>query len=121
MSESKIAIKRIKIEMKKLEIHKPKDYTYIVKDLFNWDVTIVGPPDTPYAGRDYLFNVTFTAEYPMKPPVMTFIRTSDNTPMKHNNITPNKVCVDILQDKWSPAMTIDALIIAIRSLIAKGD
>ena len=71
-------------------------------DLFNWQATIMGPPDSPYSGGVFFLNVNFPSDYPFKPPKLHF-----TTKIYHCNVNSNgAICLDILKDQWSPALTI---------------
>jgi ubiquitin-conjugating enzyme E2 D len=71
-------------------------------DLFHWQATIMGPEDSPYAGGVFFLNIHFPADYPFKPPKVNF-----TTRIYHCNINANGgICLDILKDQWSPALTI---------------
>ena len=62
----------------------------------------MGPPDSPYSGGVFFLNITFPTDYPFKPPKVQFI-----TKIYHPNINANgSICLDILRDQWSPALTI---------------
>ena len=41
-------------------------------DLFKWNVTIQGPPATPYEGGLFEAMLEFPEDFPNNPPVMTF-------------------------------------------------
>ena len=82
-------------------------------DLFHWQATIMGPRDTPYQGGVFFLNIHFPPDYPSKPPKCTFI-----TRIYHPNINSNgSIGLDILQDQWSPALTIDKLLLSICSFL----
>ena len=62
----------------------------------------MGPPDSPYSGGVFFLNITFPTDYPFKPPKVSF-----TTKIYHPNINANgSICLDILRDQWSPALTI---------------
>lgn len=81
-------------------------------DLFHWQATIMGPNDSPYSGGVYFLSVHFPADYPFKPPKVSRFRPSClqvnfATKIFHPNInSTGSICLDILKDQWSPALTI---------------
>lgn len=82
-------------------------------DLYNWRATIIGPPDTPYTGGVFYLDVHFPNDYPFKPPKCNFI-----TKIYHPNInSAGSICVDILKDNWSPALTMSKVLLSICSLL----
>lgn len=71
-------------------------------DLYHWQASIMGPPDSPYAGGVFFLSIHFPTDYPFKPPKVAF-----TTKIYHPNINGNgNICLDILKDQWSPALTI---------------
>ncbi|TQS32330.1 hypothetical protein Golomagni_07356 [Golovinomyces magnicellulatus] len=71
-------------------------------NMFQWQATIMGPGDSPYAGGVFFLSITFPTDYPFKPPKVSF-----STKIYHPNINSNgSICLDILRDQWSPALTI---------------
>ena len=82
-------------------------------DLFNWEATIAGPKDSPYEGGLFFISINFPDEYPFKPPKLVF-----TTPIFHCNISSTgEICLDILKDQWSPALTISKVLLSLCSLL----
>jgi ubiquitin-conjugating enzyme E2 D/E len=82
----------------------------------------MGPDDSPYTGGVFFLNIHFPADYPFKPPKARLRaphgsarraadapapQVSFTTRIYHCNIIANGgICLDILKDQWSPALTI---------------
>lgn len=82
-------------------------------DIFKWHATILGPKGTPYEDGIFYLRIDFTRDYPFKPPSIIFI-----TKIYHCNINSSGgICLDILKDKWSPALTISKVLLCICSLM----
>ena len=83
-------------------------------DMMKWKATIFGPEDTPYYSGVFHLEIKFTEEYPFKPPIVYF-----TTPIYHCNVNSRGgICLDILKDKWSPALTISKVLLSICSLMS---
>ncbi len=83
------------------------------KDTYHWVGTIAGPEDSPYAGGKFRLNIFFPVDYPFKPPKITF-----QTRVFHPNIdSVGNICLDILKENWSPALTIGKVLLSISSLL----
>ncbi len=79
-----------------------------------WQAIIFGPDETPWEGGIFKLHVEFHEEYPNKPPAVKFL-----TPMFHPNIySDGKICLDILQNQWSPIYDIAAILASIQSLLS---
>ena len=73
----------------------------------------MGPQGSPYAGGVFFLNVTFPTDYPFKPPKVQF-----TTKIYHCNVNSSgAICLDILKDQWSPALTISKVLLSISSLL----
>ena len=73
----------------------------------------MGPEDSPYSGGVFFLNVNFPTDYPFKPPKVQF-----TTKIYHCNVNSNgSICLDILKDQWSPALTISKVLLSISSLL----
>lgn len=82
-------------------------------DLFHWEGSILGPEGSPYEGDIFFIELKFSNEYPFKPPLVSF-----QTRIYHCNVhTSGKICLDILKEHWSPALTIEKILLSISSLL----
>ncbi|RMZ78040.1 hypothetical protein DV737_g4119, partial [Chaetothyriales sp. CBS 132003] len=82
-------------------------------DLFHWQATIMGPSDSPFQGGVFFLAIHFPTDYPFKPPKVNF-----TTRIYHPNINSNgSICLDILRDQWSPALTISKVLLSICSML----
>lgn len=100
-----------------LEISKDKDELIFVKikdnDITTWLATITGPDGSPYKGIKYNLTINFPTEFPFKPPNIVF-----KDRVFHPNISLDGViCLDILKDQWSPALSIYKVLLSIVSLL----
>lgn len=73
-----------------------------------------GPDDTPYAGGVFQLELFLPDGYPMNPPKVRFL-----TRIYHPNIDKlGRICLDILKDKWSPALQVRTVMISIQALMS---
>ncbi len=83
-------------------------------NLFKWEATITGPKDTPYAGGVFFLKIDFPVEYPFKPPVPVF-----TTKVYHCNVNDKGgICLNILKDDYSPALTVSKILLTLQALLA---
>lgn len=83
------------------------------EDMYQWQATIMGPAESPYAGGVFVASIQFPADYPFKPPKVAF-----RTKVFHPNINSSgSICLDILKDQWSPALTIAKVLLSVCSLL----
>ena len=111
-----MALKRITKEL--IDIQKEAlticSTAHRVDDMFLWDAVLLGPTDTPYTGGIFKLEIHFPNDYPFKPPKVVF-----KTKVYHPNINDQGcICLDSLKDNWSPALTVNKVLLSISSLLS---
>ena len=82
-------------------------------NLYNWEAIIEGNKNTPYENGIFILNIEFPKDYPFNPPIIFF-----KTKIYHCNINSSGgICLDILKDQWSPALTLNKILLSIISLM----
>lgn len=115
MSKISASAKRIQKELADISLDPPCNCSAGPKgdNIYEWVSTIMGPQGSPYAGGVFFLDINFPADYPFKPPKVIF-----RTRIYHCNINSNgAICLDILKDQWSPALTISKVLLSICSLL----
>ncbi len=116
MSKSRL-IKRLKAEMDDLEENPVSNCSAgpLEDNITHWYATIFGPENTPYENGIFKLDIHFLPEHPFKAPKISFI-----TPIYHCNINKSgAICLDILKDQWSPALTISKVLLSLCSLLSE--
>ncbi|KAM4732616.1 ubiquitin-conjugating enzyme E2 D2-like isoform 1-T1 [Anableps anableps] len=136
-----MALKRISKELTDLSRDPPAQCSAgpVGEDMFHWQATIMGPPDSPYQGGVFFLTIHFPTDYPFKPPkvsdparrllpsgsllvlirsICSSVQVAFTTRIYHPNINSNgSICLDILRSQWSPALTISKVLLSICSLL----
>jgi ubiquitin-conjugating enzyme E2 D/E len=111
-----MATKRIVRELNDIQTNPPGNCTAGPTDasnLFAWTGQIVGPTESPYEGGLFELSIKFPVDYPFRPPSVLFV-----TKIYHPNINAQGgICLDILKDQWTPALSIDKVLLSISSLL----
>ncbi|KAF9954461.1 Ubiquitin-conjugating enzyme E2 2, partial [Modicella reniformis] len=69
--------------------------------------------DTPFEDGTFKLLLQFDETYPNKPPTVKFV-----SKMFHPNVYANgELCLDILQNRWSPTYDVAAILTSIQSLL----
>ncbi|KAK9858008.1 hypothetical protein WJX84_010844 [Apatococcus fuscideae] len=111
---STTARKRLMRDFKRLHIDPPQGVngSPAPDNIMQWNAVIFGPEDTPWDGT-FRLTLEFQEEYPNKAPVVKFKST-----MFHPNIyADGGICLDILQNQWSPIYDVSAILTSIQSLL----
>ncbi|XP_016991933.1 ubiquitin-conjugating enzyme E2 N [Drosophila rhopaloa] len=77
-------------------------------------VLVSGPRDSPFEGGVFRLELFLPEDYPMKAPNVRFL-----TKIYHPNIDRlGRICLDVLKDKWSPALQIRTILLSIQALLS---
>lgn len=83
----------------------------------HFKVVMAGPGETPYENGVFHLELFLPGEYPMTPPKVRFL-----TKIYHPNIDGlGRICLDILKDKWSPALQIGSMLLSIQALLSSPE
>ena len=111
------ALKRIKKELQDMTESTPPGCSAApidFNDPFFWRATIEGPKDSAYQGGKYKLDIELSEDYPFLPPKVTFKTKIDHPYINSSGV----ISIDILRGKWSPSLTIEKLLLSIRSFLA---
>ncbi|KAJ5861320.1 ubiquitin-conjugating enzyme/RWD-like protein [Penicillium soppii] len=115
------SIKRISKELGELTESPPEGITVTLADgenVYNWNVYMDGPEDSPYHNGKFLVKLTLPTEYPFKPPTVSFA-----TKIYHPNVTNDdkgSMCLGMLRpDEWKPSSKIAAVLQFARQLLSE--
>ncbi|CAF3812291.1 unnamed protein product [Rotaria magnacalcarata] len=116
MNENGALTKRIVKESARLQ-QEPVPGIIAIPDDHNaryFKVIIDGPSESPYEGGKFKVELFLPDEYPMAPPKVRFM-----TKLYHPNIDKlGRICLDILKEKWSPALQIRTVLLSIQALLS---
>ncbi|KAI5148799.1 ubiquitin-conjugating enzyme E2 D [Enteropsectra breve] len=109
-------INRIKREIKLCSQHKNKHIEIIpcVKgNMSHWKAFLLPGRESIYSGMKLGLEILIPDDFPYYPPLVVF-----TTPVFHPNIGLNGgICTSTLADDWSPALTIENVLLGILSLL----
>ncbi|KAJ1790775.1 ubiquitin-conjugating enzyme E2 W [Coemansia sp. RSA 2399] len=81
-----------------------------------WSIDIVGAEGTLYAGEVFTLRFRFPADYPLESPEVVFVGKS--MPVHPHVYSNGHICLSILYQQWSPALTVEAVCLSILSMLS---
>ncbi|KFZ02264.1 hypothetical protein V501_09610 [Pseudogymnoascus sp. VKM F-4519 (FW-2642)] len=109
---STAARRRLMRDFKRMQTDPPAGVSAspVADNVMQWNAVIIGPADTPFEDGTFRLVMQFEEQYPNKPPLVKFI-----SQMFHPNVyATGELCLDILQNRWSPTYDVAAVLTSIQ-------
>lgn len=86
------------------------------ENLNQWVVNMEGAKGTLYEGEHFQLQFKFSPKYPFDSPEVTFI--GGNIPIHPHIYSNGHICLSILTDDWSPALSVQSVCLSIISMLS---
>ncbi|KAM0676027.1 hypothetical protein GVAV_000807 [Gurleya vavrai] len=81
-------------------------------------IEITGAEDTLYANEKYYLHFKLPKTYPIEAPEVIF---TGLVPVNEHVYSNGHICLSILYDQWSPALTIESICLSIISMLSSAE
>ncbi|KAK6178761.1 ubiquitin-conjugating enzyme E2 W-like [Patella vulgata] len=88
----------------------------ITKNLAEWTVDLEGAPGTVFEGENFQLQFKFGSRYPFDSPQVMFI--GPNIPLHPHVYSNGHICLSILTDDWSPALSVQSVCLSVVSMLS---
>jgi len=99
-------------------------YRHDEENMLRGYALIIGPSGTPYAYGYYFFEIEYPADYPYRPPKLTFCTNQDRIRFHPNLYMSGKVCLSMLNtwrgEQWTSCQTISSILLTICTLFTNN-
>uniref|UniRef100_A0A6E8VM11 N-terminal E2 ubiquitin-conjugating enzyme n=1 Tax=Anopheles coluzzii TaxID=1518534 RepID=A0A6E8VM11_ANOCL len=92
------------------------DEESVSQNLTQWIINIDGVEGTLYEGEHFQLLFKFNNKYPFDSPEVTFI--GSNIPIHPHVYSNGHICLSILTDDWSPALSVQSVCLSISSMLS---
>ncbi|KAI8118949.1 Ubiquitin-conjugating enzyme E2 W [Lucilia cuprina] len=92
------------------------DTDSIATNLSEWKINIDGFEGTLYEGEHFQLLFKFNNKYPFDSPEVTFI--GNNIPVHPHVYSNGHICLSILTEDWSPALSVQSVCLSIASMLS---
>lgn len=92
------------------------DGDMVGQNLTQWTVQMDGAKGTLYEGERFQLQFKFSSKYPFDSPEVTFV--GNNIPVHPHIYSNGHICLSILTDDWSPALSVQSVCLSIVSMLS---
>ncbi|XP_076046066.1 ubiquitin-conjugating enzyme E2 W isoform X2 [Oratosquilla oratoria] len=118
--KSPVGDKRLQKELMSLMREPPPGVTVDTETanskLTEWLVHMEGAAGTLYEGEKFQLQFKFTPKYPFDSPEVIFV--GENIPVHPHIYSNGHICLSILTEDWSPALSVQAICLSIISMLS---
>uniref|UniRef100_A0A673JP56 Ubiquitin-conjugating enzyme E2W (putative) n=1 Tax=Sinocyclocheilus rhinocerous TaxID=307959 RepID=A0A673JP56_9TELE len=106
--------KRLQKELLALQSDPPPGMTLNERSV--WLIDMEGAPGTLYEGEKFQLLFKFSSRYPFDSPQVMF--TGENIPVHPHVYSNGHICLSILTEDWSPALSVQSVCLSIISMLS---
>jgi ubiquitin-conjugating enzyme E2 W len=119
MAQSQQQLKRISKELQRFREATVEGVSFLCIETDRWIIKIEGACliNSLYRGETFTLQVRFTKEYPFDSPEVLFVGES---PVHEHIYSNGHICLNILGSDWSPALTVNTVVLSIISMLSSG-
>ena len=118
-AHTRTAIRRLQKELGELNSDAALPGFLVSQDSLDvWFIEFAGAENTLFANEHYTLRFVFPQDYPIEAPEVVFMQP---TPLHPHVYTNGHICLSILYDSWSPALTVRSICLSILSMLSSAE